>query len=549
MALNAKRPNSRTGRGNNRGSRYNGDTIVAAAEKLVDRIEKSGAAGHLGEPWQREAWNMFRAVPEFRAAARITGQAMSQCRLVIARVSPDGGEPAPLDLRLDDKGNPVSPADYDHPAQKWLAGFAGGQGGQQEMLDQLGVYFTVSGESILVGALDPDAARVQADPFLRMQAYSEQQIRVRSKLIVVRTDESGQSDRVIERGEKDDLGPKGETAVRIWRPDPELNWRADAVAKSALPVLREITLMDSHIRASAISRLVTAGLLLVPEGMNLPGKAEEDADPDDQMDPFMLLLMDMFSLAIKDPDSAAAMVPILLRGDKEDLEALRLLTMSTPFDEKVSELRKDAIGRLGVSVDMPAEILTGYGALQHWTGALVTDEWKNGYLSTLMALACNSITTGALYPYLAKTNPELPADVIIWFDDSSVRTRENTGPEAQGAYDRGEIGGDTYRRALGFDESDAPTGEELTLQLAKTLLLKAPALAPLLLPVLGIEVSEKALEAAARIASVIGTSAGAPPGGSGDIGGLPAEGGTVQEPMPGAVPGDVAAALDLMLRR
>src|SRR4051794_12391178 len=93
-------------------------SLTAASERLADRLA-SKAGTQIGEGWQRLALDMYDAVPELRAAARITGQAMSQCRLVIARVT--DGEPAPLDIGTEEAPGP----DVDHPAQKLLERFAG----------------------------------------------------------------------------------------------------------------------------------------------------------------------------------------------------------------------------------------------------------------------------------------------------------------------------------------------------------------------------------------------------------------------------------------
>lgn len=529
-----------------RGRRAHELALVAAAEKLVDRMEKTNGSGnHLGEPWQREIWRLYRRVPEFRAAAEITGQAMKQCRLVVARPSHNGGDPAPLDLTVDKTtGLPNTPEDYNHPAVGWLQKFAGGIDGQAEMLEKAGQLYTVSGEGVFVGALNPNVALANpTDPFLRLQLYSEQQVQVRARTIVVRTDDSAQADKTVTEGDQN-----GMTAVRTWRPDPEFDWRADSAGRGVMSVLEEICLLDGHIRTSALSRLTSNGLLKVPDGVHLPGAAADDASPDDDIDPFMRLMMQIWSLAIADPDSAAAQIPQLIRGDREDLKAMEHMALSTPFDDKVGGYRKDAIGRLGIGFDMPGEILTGYGALQHWTGALITEEWKGTYLPKFMSSFCSAVTTGLLYRYLAKVDPTAPADVIIWFDDSGVRTRENVGPETQGAYDRAEIGGTTYRRALGFDESDLPSSEDLVKQLAKTMLLKAPIMAPILFPILGITLTPEQLAQGAELKDLMG-HVNTPAPGAADAGAIPAEGGAGPIPgsssKPGAIPS--AAALERLL--
>jgi hypothetical protein len=444
------------------------NAITAASESLTTRMEMGN--NQIGEGWQNEVRELFYRVPELRTAARITGRAMSQCRLLCARVAPNG-EPVPLDIGTAEKPG----KDADHPAAKLLQKFAGGAGGQAAMLDQMGVLFATTGEGILVGKVNPLEAD-SANDFDRMQVYSPQQVVGRNRQIVVKLDDSTRADKTMDEDE-------GYTAVRVWRPDPFHSWKADSAAKSSLSVLREIALYDDRIRATAISRLAGPGLLFVNEDVTLPvSLSEDEPESEGTLDPFMVLLMEVMSMAMKDQNSAAARTPILVRA-KDPSTAAHLMTFDSPFDDKILELRKSALDRFSVAVDMPGEILSGLGDLQHWTGALVTEDWKKTYLPELMGLFCGSLTSGWLVKSLAAAGyGDIPNDVIIWYDDSSVRTREQVGPEAQAAYDRGEIGGNALRRMLGYDEGDAPdfTTEAGKQQLALMLVLKAPSLAPAL---------------------------------------------------------------------
>lgn len=502
--------------------------ITAAAENLAKRLNETSATGkQIGEPWQREVWDLYDKIPELRTACRVTGQAMSQCRLVIARVDANG-EPQPLDIGTDVDPGP----DADHPAVALLSKFAGGQLGQAALLDAAGGLLTTTGEGVIVGKLNPNDAD-PTDDFDRLQMYSTEQVKSTVKQIVVRTDESTSADRVVD--EED-----GYIAIRVWRPHPRFNWMADSAARSALTILREIALYDDRIYATGISRLAGAGIMFVDENVTLPVSRSDDEPAEDagEIDPFMTLLMEVMSLAIKDRDSAAALVPILARVP-DVTKAAELMTFDTPFDDKILELRDGALRRFGVSVDMPPEILSGFGALQHWTGALVSQDWVNNYLPALMSLACGSITQGWLYPALvAEGHGDIEADIIVWFDSSSVRTRENTGPEAQAAYDRGEINGDALRRALGYDGGDKPTEEEFLQQVLKTLVLKGSPLTPLFMSKLGYTFTPDELAAAQEIGAVAAVPAptlgGVGPGaGTGEV---PVEPGATQEPVPSVEP-------------
>lgn len=545
----AMRPNRRQGsRGaavlRSRGSMGSAEgAITAASEMLNARLKMRGASGgSIGEQFQEEAWHYFDVVPELRTAARITGRAMGQCRLVVARFNAQG-EPAPLDFSLDEEGKPNNLEDYNHPARTMLAAFAGGQHGQTQLLDALGVAMTVPGESILVGSLDQEN-RDTSDDFTRMQAYSTSQVTKLADRVVVKLDDSRSADRPLV-GSKEAAGnPAAVVAIRVWRPHPQFNYKADSAARSALPVLREIAGYDEHIEATQLSRLMGAGILWIPEEIELPGiPAADGSDPDGSTDPFLRYFMEVITLAMKDRRSAAALAPILARAAREDIEAIRHMTFSTPFDEKVAENRDKAVHRLGVAVDMPGEILTGYGGLQSWTGALVTDDWKGGYLAELMGFACASLTYGWFYPSLvAGGHGDLESDVIIWYDDSSVRTRENTGPEVQAAYDRGEISGDTLRRVLGFNEGDKPTDEEFAEQVIRMLLLKNPSLASLLFPKFGVTFTEEELKQAEVLKGLLSPTAGGAGGAMGPQPGPSSDGSTYVQASAANVPTEVGAS-------
>lgn len=515
--------------------------IVAAAEQLAERLDKSGTAGGtIGEGWQREFWDLYDRVPEIRTSCRITGRAAGQCRLVLARFN-NLGEPVPLDTSLDENGKPNNPDDYEHPGVAMLAALAGGQHGQSELLDSIGVALAGPGETILVGALD-QTSRDMADDFTRMQAYSTSQVVRMADKVVVKLDNSRTADRPLATSEEAADDPSAVVAIRVWRPHPRFSWLADSPCRSALAVLREIVGYDDHIRASLLSRLAGAGIMWVPEDIDLPGLiADDEPDGDGTVDPFLRYLMEVMSLAIRDRSSAAALTPILARGSREDIAAVKHMTFSTPFDDKVSEYRREAVGRFGVAVDMPGELLTGMASLQHWTGALITEDWRGGYLAEIMGFATAALTYGWFYPaMIAAGHGDLESDVIVWYDDSSVRTRENTGPEVQAAYDRGEISGDTLRRVLGFDEGDAPTDDEFIQQVAKILLLKNPSLAPLLLPLFGVEFTDEQISQAQTIRAVVnGTPTEEPPGPTASGGYVPRK---AAVPPPAAKPAAPAAA-------
>ena len=471
--------------------------MVASAERLADRLASKAGGGQVGEGWQKLAWEMYDAVPELRTAARITGQAMSQCRLVIARVT--DGEPSPLDLGTAEKPG----KDANHPAHLLLQSFAGGLGGQAAFLDMLGVHLTVTGESIAVGSLD--TTHPSDSPLGEFATYSPDQVVSRNRVTSVKLGESMTDEVVVD--EEDG----GVTAVRIWRPNPRHSYLADSAAKAALSALNEIILYDQHIESSAISRLISAGIFAVPDGMTLPNLPAEDNGDDVDVDPFMRFLMQVMSTAIKDRKSAAARVPIMLRGDKEDIAAMKFFDFSTPFDDQILALRDAAINRVAVAVDMPGAILTGVEDTSQWTGALITQDWVNNYLQALMALACGSLTTGWMHKALTLLQGvDDYSDIIVWFDSSGVRVRENNGPEVQWAWENGVVNDQAARRILNFSDTDAPSEEEYQKHVLWRMMLKQPVLAPLVFPLLGFKFTPEQLAEATALSAALHPTLGVP---------------------------------------
>lgn len=421
-------------------------------------------------------WRLSRLVPELRTAARLTGMGMSKCRLILARPSLNG-EPIPLDFGSGDQPGADSSNDLAKLAQNALDNFCGGMGGQTEVLGRVGELLTYTGEMIMLGSDDPGT--IQANANYATNVYAPAQIVTHSKdKIKLRMGDSSSDDWEIT------LGDDAVYQLRIWRQDTQYNWQANSPARAALPILEKIAAFDARLQASTVSRLLGMGLLLVPEGMTLPGLPSAE-DGDEVKDEFINLMIEIASIAIKNPESAAARLPIIIRGEADDIEKVRWMTFWSEYDDKILELRDAEIGRLATTMDMPKELLTGMADAQHWTASLIADDWASQYVPDLMGLVCGSLTAGWLYKKLGQVTTG--DNIIVWFDASSLRTRPNQSDEAQALFKENGIGPKALRRANGFDEGDAPTKEELRAMLLIRCLELDPASLPDVLRELGLK--------------------------------------------------------------
>jgi hypothetical protein len=399
------------------------------------------------------AWYFYSRIPELRYIARYVANSLSQARLFVGRVGADPFNP----VRVDGG-----------PAVALLEQFAGGFEGQSELLDRLGLHLTVAGDSVLAGPWDQ---RVTPDhPFDHMRIYSTSEMVSRN----------GEVYRRAIASQKDVPLPKGVAAFRIWRPHPRRWERADSPVLSSFTVLREIDLLDQHVHASAISRLAGAGLLLLPDEITFP--SDEVETDGIEIDPFIRHLTEVMSIAIKNRDSAAAVVPIMLRGTTEAIAAIKHLTFTTEFSDKVPELRNVALRRLALGMDVPPEVLLGMSESTQWSAWQTDESTVRLHTVPLLQVIVNSITTAWFRPALRKmrdsglTEKEIN-ELTIWFDISNLQIQPNKIEQAADLYSVMGVGLDTYLLAAGFTTADKPTSEELEFQILIDLIKTNPGMA------------------------------------------------------------------------
>lgn len=389
------------------------------------------------------AWYFYNKIPELRYIARYVANSLSQARLFVGKVT-------------SDPYNPERIKDPNHPAVQLLESFAGGFEGQCDLLDRLGLHLTITGDSILAGPTNID--KPPEEPFNKYRIYSQQEIYAVDGQLMYR--QPGVS--------RDVPLPNGTTAVRVWRSHPRLWQMADSPTLSSFTVLREIDLLDQHVHASAVSRLAGAGVWLLPDEITFP--ADENDTEGEEVDPFIKHIVEVMSIAIKNRDSAAARVPIILRGPQEAINAAKdgWMTFETPFSEAVPDLRNVALRRLALGMDVPPEVLLGMSESTQWSAWQTDESTVRLHTVPLLQLIVNSLTVGWFRSALKKMRNGLSDEEInrltIWFDISNLQVRPSVTEEAQALYDRFEIGGDTLRLTTGFTDAEKPNKKELENQ-------------------------------------------------------------------------------------
>lgn len=398
------------------------------------------------ESWQREAWEFFDDLGEFNYGVIWLSQMMSRVRLRAAKLSPELDEPSISD---------VKPTDL---AAQLLRDLAGGVGGQAQMMRNLVTQLSVPGEGYLVGE------QLAKNNFSWMVRSNEE---VRAT--------SGKFEVVGSRIPNITWVPLGGNSlvVRVWRPHPRYYHVADSPARSARPIMRELDLVNRYITAQYLSRLAMAGLLILPEEASFPVREEFAEEPD----PLSMEFVEIAAESIAQPGHASSIVPLLIRVPSEVADKIRHIDFTLKIDEKVIERRNSAIIRLANKLDIPAEVLTGMGEVNHWTAWQLDEGALKTHIAPMAELICHCLTVGYLQPRLAASGESDVSEWAVWYDMSELAIRPDKSENAVQAYDRFEIDGEAYRRETGFSEDDKPKDADLEEQMLKALVRNTPALA------------------------------------------------------------------------
>lgn len=413
------------------------DRALTAAATIV--AKPRGPLMKTDETWQREAWEFFDGLGEFNTGVTWLSSMMSRVRLRAALLDPDLDEPSISEVKSSDL------------AAQLLRDLAGGVGGQAQLIRGLVTQLSVPGEGYLVG-------EQITEKIFSWMVRSNEEVRATGGHFEVVGDR-------IPTVRWVPL-PENSLVVRVWKPHPRHYHIADSPARSARPIMRELELVNRHITAEYLSRLAMAGLLILPEEASFPVR-EEFAD---QPDALSMEFVEIAAESIREPGHASAIVPLLIRVPSEVADKIKHIDFTLQLDEKIIERRNSAIERLANKLDIPAEIMTGRGAVNHWTAWNLDEAALKTHIAPMAELICHCLTVGYLQPRLAASGEKDVGKWVVWYDMSELAIRPDRSENAVAAYDRGEIDGEALRRETGFDEDDAPEGEVLVTQLLKQII-------------------------------------------------------------------------------
>lgn len=453
-------------------------TAGGERKRLDDRAEAK-KLGKNKKPWQETAWCNFDDVGEVKGALRYRADMISKVRLTPAWVERPGTLPVPLDATRD--GQPIAPVDDALRALCFdtVSRLDQSDGGLPGLLEKLTYNLDIPGDCWLVGIAERPE-RPGRNPDKPIPPMPE-------TWMIASLDEIDTKDGYRLLDPPDGL-PGGvltepeDFLARLWYQHPRKRKLADSPMRGALAICEEILILERTARAWATSRM-NAGLVLMSDDFHF-GNPDPTVDSD-QYGPFKRAYFEMMTAAIGDQEAASAVVPMHVFGPTEAVEkGYRHITYDRALDDKLDQRIENRVKRLARALNAPVERTLGYTDTTFTNSTQIDIDEFRGYLEPSVIAECAMLTSGYYRPMLLAAGVDT-AEIgwhVMWFDPSEVVAKPDRIPTATTAHKLGIISDATTRREMGYEESDAPSPEELAERRARQ---------PVLPPVTGDEPADE----------------------------------------------------------
>lgn len=419
--------------------------------------------------WQEDAFSYSETIEPVGYVAHLTANTIAACDLVLGWIDDDDAIQTG-DQIADAEGAPdASQIDV---ARTALRALKGPIGGIEEIMRRAGLLLTVAGEFYLLGSpVDPDdeAAGVWWEALSPIEITPPRSTGEKAKR---NRDGAGHQE----------LDPDKNYLARVHRSDGRYSDRADCALRRCLDTCRELFMLTQMMEAIITTRL-PMGLLLMPSSLShrspLQRMAHEVGNTEDELvaeeEPeFIDDLVEHLSAPISDLRSAASLVPLVVEGNADDLDSIRIVDLSKDLDSYASALRAEMIRRLAIGLDIPPEVLEGKGGLNHWTGANVDADFLFKHILPTGKLIAAGLTTAYLQPILEAEGdmaPEQSSRWVLVFDPSPIASGADDSEKAMRMWEAGVISDRTLVEKQGWDpDAVMPDEEERARRMVEKLL-------------------------------------------------------------------------------
>lgn len=452
----------------NRHKRNEGQKALRVLTAAATRINLNNEADvnrqrDLRQMWQLDAFTYRNSIGELRYAVNFLANCAARMRLFVAALPDDGETDVPVDITklAEDPANGVPPELVEACASA-VRDLGNGRTAMAGHLHSASTNISLAGEAYLLG---------QEDPLTGRQTWS---IRSVSEIVTYK------KKIYLRETPMDSTGALGMTPLdpdttiisRMWKPDPQFRLQADSAVRAILNECESLLILRRMIRSTGRSRLAGRGILAIPDEVSIVRDNDDNDDP--EADDFMADLIDAMITPISNEGDASAVVPLVLKGPAEYLNAIRLIEMADTFDVNAGATRTELVGVIATGLDLPKEVIVGMTDLNHWTAWAVDDNTFRNHVEPHVITLVDCFTDAFLRPYLATSGlPQAIIDewlprIMFWYDPQELVTKPDQTANATLLHTAIAISDAAYRRTLGFAEEDAPTPAEVEIRMIRT---------------------------------------------------------------------------------
>ena len=415
--------------------------------------------------WQGEAWEYYDAIGEIKYAFNLVASVISRIRIFPAVVEDSSQSPVAVTQST------IMDARLSSAADRALERLNSAFGGQPGLLRDAALNLSVAGECYLVqiperiGSGIPESWDIRSIDEIKTDPKGGYSVIGRREMAT--SNNSGPYNKL----------PRNAFIGRIWRSHPRYSDEADSSLRGLLDLCSELLLLNRTFRATARSRL-NAGALYLPDGLSVAAQGDVDIyDDDTDLDPALVAaeaeddfeeqLIDAMTTPIRDEESASAVVPLIIRGPAELGDKIKQFKFERSFDPALAQRADRVLERILQGLDVPKDIVTGLANVKYSNALQIDETLYKTHIEPLMLLIVDALTVVYLRPYLLASGftKEEVDRVVVWYDPSAVSTRNDRAADADSGYDRYAVSLDTWRRAHGFSDADAPTANELAIRM------------------------------------------------------------------------------------
>ncbi len=428
--------------------------VVASAERAS---QSPGTLLRLNQPWQDRALAIYDTQGECASPAQYQSRAMERIRYHPAILNDQGIPEESSDPKLLELFNRIrSPG--------------GAPGDLSELAGNYARLQFVIGDGLLTVTEDDDGEEqweYLSPVELRLlpppgNGEPQQYQRISAPGIPYET--------LIEASD-DDFEPLGDTARvwRLWRKDIKYSQWAFSTVKPVLGDYETLARLKLAIAAEASSRAAQRGIFYVPSELSFgPADPTQEENPDE--DPLIAELQQAMARAIQNPGSAEAMAPFVMRGPG----VLQTSGGSVPMkdllgwlplgpQDRYSEIEAidQTLSLIAGSIDMPKELMTGVGDVNHWTVFFLGAEGFASHTGPTLNRFCGDIGAAYLRPAAIKAGVDNANRVTVGYDAARAVLHPDESGTALKAHSQLIVSDKYAREKIGAPETAAPPPAEL----------------------------------------------------------------------------------------